>query len=237
MNGKTRDFYHEHPRFNEKTRHSHKRLSENTIKNALNDQLDSGTPCHKLQRISTKSHKYEQGMQKIHTKHEIGDSWEQKWTEKHETFVMQIHLCTRKHDIPIRRQSEKTIKVITKVTSSSENYVKMYTKNPPRHQIQGAAQGRRPTTKREPWACALTGKNACKSNLIFRKPRKNAYKKIRRGFKFRVRSKAEGLPDTWLIHEPGKGHTMLTSKLPKAFQSFRKPSKSLPYLWKTGLMT
>jgi len=32
INGKTRDFYDAHPRFIEKTRHSHKRLSENTIK-------------------------------------------------------------------------------------------------------------------------------------------------------------------------------------------------------------
>ena len=32
MNGKTRDFYDEHPRFNEKTRHSHKQLSNNTVK-------------------------------------------------------------------------------------------------------------------------------------------------------------------------------------------------------------
>jgi len=48
MNGKTRDFYDAHPRFIEKTRHSHKRLSKNTVKIALKYQLDSGTACHKL---------------------------------------------------------------------------------------------------------------------------------------------------------------------------------------------
>ena len=38
-------------------------------------------------------------------------------------------------------------------------------------------------------------KNAYKNHLVFRKPCKHAYKKIRRALKFRVRSKAEGLPD------------------------------------------
>ena len=32
LNGKTRDFYDAHPFLHEKTRHSHKRLSENTVK-------------------------------------------------------------------------------------------------------------------------------------------------------------------------------------------------------------
>ena len=36
-------------------------------------------------------------------------------------------------------------------------------------------------------ATALTGKNAFKSHLIFRKPNTNAYNTIRRGYNFRVR--------------------------------------------------
>ena len=78
MNGKTRDFYDAHPRFNEKTRHSHKRLSKNTVKITLKYQIDSRTPCHKLQHISTESHTDVQKNAKKHTKHEIGDRREQK---------------------------------------------------------------------------------------------------------------------------------------------------------------
>ena len=35
MDGKTRNFYNTHQLFNEKTRHSHKRLSENTVKKCV----------------------------------------------------------------------------------------------------------------------------------------------------------------------------------------------------------
>ena len=68
---------------------------------ALQYQLDAGTPCHKLQHISTESHTDVQKHAKKHTKQEIGDSCEQKWTEKHETFVKCVQFWTRKHDIPM----------------------------------------------------------------------------------------------------------------------------------------
>ena len=44
MNGNTRDFYDAHPRFIEKTRHSHKRLSENIVK--LHEMTNSTQELH-----------------------------------------------------------------------------------------------------------------------------------------------------------------------------------------------
>ena len=85
--------------------------------------------------------------------------------------------------------SANTVKMHTKVTSSSEKHVKMHTKksdahtqagwglrpkayntkrtlglspyrekNPPRPLKHGAVESQRPTTQREPWVMALTGK-------------------------------------------------------------------------------
>ena len=57
-----------------KTRHSHKRLSENSVKlhaNLNSPQKLPATQCTAYAKNHT-------NIYKLHTKHEIGDSWEQK---------------------------------------------------------------------------------------------------------------------------------------------------------------
>ena len=65
MNRKTQDFYDAHPFLNEKTRHSHKRLSENTVK--LHWMANSTQELHATQRKTTQisakyANKYTQNM-------------------------------------------------------------------------------------------------------------------------------------------------------------------------------
>ena len=128
MDGKTRDFYDTHPLFNEKTRHSHKRLSTNSVKIALKYQLDSGTACHKLQRISTESHIDEQHMQK--KTHKTRD-WRQlgaKVNGKTRDFCEVRAILNEKTRHSHGRDSANPLKIHAKVTSYSENHVKMHTK-------------------------------------------------------------------------------------------------------------
>ena len=137
MNGKTRDFYDAHPRFIEKTRHSHKAAIKKHRKIALKCQLDSRTPCHKLQHISTESHTDEQSTQKKHrTRY-----WRQvgaKVNGKTRDFCEVRAILNEKTRHSHGRDSANPVKMHSKVTSDSEKRIKMDTTNPTRVQIQGA---------------------------------------------------------------------------------------------------
>ena len=69
-----------------KTQHSHKRLSKNTVKIALKYQIDSRTPCHKLQHITTESHTDVQNMQKKTNKTQNWRQLEAKLNGKTQDF-------------------------------------------------------------------------------------------------------------------------------------------------------
>ena len=63
-----------------------------------------------------------------------------------------------------KRDSANPVKMHAKVTSYSENHVKMHTKNPPRSQIQGAVKAKGLPDKENPGPGPLPGKSAARSN-------------------------------------------------------------------------
>ena len=144
MNGKTRDFYDAHPRFIEKNTTFPQTALKKHRKIALTYQLDSRTPCHKLQHISTESHTDVQNMQE--KTHKTWD-WRQLGAKANGKTR---DVCDVRAILNEKTQHSHK--------RDSANPVKMYTN-------------------------------------VIQKTMQKCIQKIRRALKFRLRSKAEGLPD------------------------------------------
>ena len=139
MNRKSRGFDDASPFLNEKTRHSHKRLSDNIIK--LHQDVNStqellATDCSAYAQNHT--HICKICKKKTHTKREIGDSCKQKRTEKTRDFYDVRPFLNEKTRHSHKRISANPVKMHSKVTSLSGNPVKMHTKNPTTPLKQGA---------------------------------------------------------------------------------------------------